>query len=134
MVWALLARIWRLQRALREEVAPGLARLGLSGLDPWLLSVLRAHPHPMGAARAMGLPPPTVSHMLRRLEAEGFLRRSLDPKDLRRYRLELTPKGEAALREAERLLEGALARRLARLSEEEQALLARLLSRLEGEA
>lgn len=88
----------------------------------------------MGAARAMGLPPPTVSHMLRRLEAEGFLRRSLDPKDLRRYRLELTPKGEAALREAERLLEGALARRLARLSEEEQALLAQLLSRLEGEA
>jgi DNA-binding MarR family transcriptional regulator len=88
----------------------------------------------MGAARAMGLPPPTVSHMLRRLEAEGFLRRSLDPKDLRRYRLELTPKGEAALREAERLLEGALARRLVRLSEEEQALLARLLSSLEGEA
>jgi DNA-binding MarR family transcriptional regulator len=116
VVWALLARIWRLQRALREEVAPGLARLGLSGLDPWLLSVLRTHPHPMGAARAMGLPPPTVSHMLRRLEAKGFLRRSLDPKDLRRYRLELTPKGEAALREAERLLEGALARRLARLS------------------
>ncbi|WP_448568747.1 MarR family winged helix-turn-helix transcriptional regulator [Thermus sp.] len=131
MVWTVLARIWRLQRALREEVEPELARLGLSGFAPWLLRVVKAHPHPMEVARAMGLPAPTVSQMVRRLEAQGFLKRSLDPKDLRRYRLELTPKGEEALKEAERLLEAALSRRLARLSEGERVLLVQLLGKLE---
>lgn len=131
VVWATLARLWRLQRALREETEPELAKLGLGGFSPWLLRVVQRHPYPMEAARAMGLPAPTVSQMLRRLEAQGFLRRSLDPKDLRRYRLELTPEGEKALAQAEALLEAALARRLARLTPKEQALLVELLSRLE---
>ena len=131
MVWTVLARIWRLQRALREEVEPELARLGLSGFAPWLLRVVKTYPHPMEAARAMGLPAPTVSQMVRRLEAQGFLKRSLDPKDLRRHRLELTPKGQEALKEAEALLEAALSRRLAWLSEEERALLVQLLGKLE---
>lgn len=130
MVWELLARIWRLQRLLKEEAEAGLKARGISGLEAWLLRVLKHHPHPTEAARRMGLPLPTVSHMVRRLEAQGLLLRAREEGDLRRYRLLLTPKGEAALEEAERLFAEALRRHLKRLDGEEEALLLKLLDRL----
>ena len=82
MDWELLARFFRLQRLLRQEVEARLGPLGLSGLEAWLLKVLSQRPYPSEAARAMGLPPPTVSHMVRRLERAGFLAREVDPEDL----------------------------------------------------
>lgn len=132
MVWELLARIWRLQRLLREEA--GLRDHGVSGLEAWLLRVLKHHPHPTEAARRMGLPLPTVSHMVRRLEAQGLLLRAREEGDLRRFRLLLTPKGERVLEEAERLFAEALKRRLDRLDGDEEATLLRLLDRLLEEA
>ncbi len=131
VVWEVLGRIWRLQRSLREETEPALEALGLTGLEAWLLRVLEAHPYPSEAARRMGLPLPTVSHMLRRLEEGGFVERSLDAKDLRRFAFRLTARGEAARRQAEALMEAALRRRLARLSPEEVQDLLSLLARLE---
>jgi DNA-binding MarR family transcriptional regulator len=68
--------------------------------------------------------------MVRRLEAQGLLLRAREEGDLRRYRLLLTPKGEAALEEAERLFAEALRRRLKRLDGEEEVLLLKLLDRL----
>lgn len=134
MVWELLARIWRLQRLLREEAEVGLRDHGVSGLEAWLLRVLKHHPHPTEAARRMGLPLPTVSHMVRRLEAQGLLLRAREEGDLRRFRLLLTPKGERVLEEAERLFAEALKRRLDRLDGDEEATLLRLLDRLLEEA
>lgn len=134
MVWELLARIWRLQRLLREEAEAGLRDHGVSGLEAWLLRVLKHHPHPTEAARRMGLPLPTVSHMVRRLEAQGLLLRAREEGDLRRFRLLLTPKGERVLEEAERLFAEALKRRLDRLDGDEEATLLRLLDRLLEEA
>ncbi|WP_337844429.1 MarR family transcriptional regulator [Thermus sp.] len=134
MVWELLARIWRLQRLLREEAEAGLRDHGVSGLEAWLLRVLKHHPHPTEAARRMGLPLPTVSHMVRRLEAQGLLLRAREEGDLRRFRLFLTPKGERVLEEAERLFAEALKRRLDRLDGDEEATLLRLLDRLLEEA
>ncbi len=126
-----MGRIWRLQRALREEVEEGLKGLGVSGLEAWLLASLAHHPHPSSLARRMGFPLPTVSHMLRRLEAQGLVERGLEPGDLRRFRFRLTPKGEEVRARAETLWEEALGRRLARLSLEEARKLLDLLSRLE---
>lgn len=130
MVWTALARIWRLQRAPGGDRArAGPARVErLFPLAPPggpAASLPHGGRPGHGPARAHGEPD------AKRLEAQGFLRRSLDPEDLRRYRLELTPKGEKALAQAEGLLEAALARRLARLTPEEQALLVELLARLE---
>ncbi|WP_096410633.1 MarR family winged helix-turn-helix transcriptional regulator [Thermus thermophilus] len=134
MDWELLARFFRLQRLLRQEVEARLGPLGLSGLEAWLLKVLSQRPYPSEAARAMGLPPPTVSHMVRRLEQAGFLAREVDPEDLRRHRLRLTPKGAKALRRAEALMAEAFARRASRLREEERAELLRLFAKLEEDA
>lgn len=126
-----MGRIWRLQRALREEMEEGLKALGLSGLEAWLLKVVESVAYPSEVARHMGLPPPTVSHMLRRLEERGFVHRSLDDKDLRRFSFRLTEKGRDALLEAEKLMEAAVSRRLARLTPEETARLIALLGNLE---
>ncbi|AMA75631.1 MarR family transcriptional regulator [Thermus parvatiensis] len=134
MDWELLARFFRLQRLLRQEVEARLGPLGLSGLEAWLLKVLSQRPYPSEAARAMGLPPPTVSHMVRRLERAGFLAREADPEDLRRHRLRLTPKGARALRRAEALMAEAFARRASRLQEGERAELLRLFAKLEEDA
>lgn len=109
----------------------GLKALGLSGLEAWLLKVVESMAYPSEMARHMGLPPPTVSHMLRRLEERGFVHRSLDDKDLRRFNFRLTEKGRDALLEAEKLMEAAVSCRLARLTPEETARLIALLGNLE---
>jgi DNA-binding MarR family transcriptional regulator len=74
--------------------------------------------------------------MLKRLEAEGLLVRSLDPSDLRRYRFELTPRGYEVLKESRSLLVGAMERRLERLTPEQRRQFVELLDILaqsEGE-
>ncbi|GIW25946.1 MarR family winged helix-turn-helix transcriptional regulator [Meiothermus sp.] len=116
MTWSLLTNLWRLSRGLREEAVPHLERLGLAPTDPWLLAEIEHHHYPTEAVRAMQIPAPTISQMLKRLEQAGLVVRSLDPADLRRYRFELTPAGRTVLEESRRHILAALERRLARLT------------------
>jgi DNA-binding MarR family transcriptional regulator len=122
--------MWKLMRDLRDETTPQLERLGLAPNDPWLLAGIEHRHHPTEVVRLTQMPAPTVSQMLKRLEAEGLLLRSLDPSDLRRYRFELTARGREVLRESRALLMGAMERRLARLSPQQQRQLHELLERL----
>jgi DNA-binding MarR family transcriptional regulator len=122
--------MWKLMRDLRDETTPQLERLGLTPNDPWLLAGIEHHHHPTEVVRLTQMPAPTVSQMLKRLEAEGLLLRSLDPSDLRRHRFELTARGREVLRESRALLMGAMERRLARLSPQQQRQLHELLERL----
>src|ERR1700738_4187331 len=62
-----------------------------------LLSKLDEHPNPADLARALVTPKPSVTFMVKRMEALGYLRRQLQPDDLRRFRLTLTPAGRSAL-------------------------------------
>lgn len=117
-------------RDLRDETLPQLERLGLAPNDPWLLAGIEHHHHPTEVVRLTQLPAPTVSQMLKRLEAEGLLVRSLDPSDLRRHRFELTARGREVLQESRALLMGAMERRLMRLSPEQRQQLHELLDLL----
>lgn len=130
MSWAILTKMWRLTRALREETFPTLEALGLAATDPWLLAELERHPYPSHLAQTTQIPPPTISQMLKRLERLGLVERRLEPQDLRRYRFELTGKGRKALGESQKAMQKALERRLERLTGEEKALLERILDRL----
>ncbi|AWR85362.1 MarR family winged helix-turn-helix transcriptional regulator [Meiothermus taiwanensis] len=120
MTWGLLTNLWRLSRGLREEVVPHLEHLGLAPTDPWLLAEIERHHYPTEAVRAMQMPAPTISQMLKRLEQAGLVVRSLDPADLRRYRFELTEAGRAALEESRQHILKALERRLERLSPQQR--------------
>jgi len=79
---------------------------------------------------ALGLRPPTVTKMLRRMEGSGFISRAPDPDDRRLVRVYLTPAGRA-IREAVDAIRRQLAQEsLAGLSEEELRLLGGLLRRM----
>ena len=62
------------------------------------------------------MPKPTVTTNLKRLEAAGLLRRQIDPTDLRRHRLLLTPDGRKTMSRGLALLSDAFGARLGRLS------------------
>ncbi|GAB6875384.1 MarR family winged helix-turn-helix transcriptional regulator [Thermaerobacter litoralis] len=131
--WEILQHIWRLQQVVLREASPCLERHGLFRMAPFALAMVRRCGTPSGVAAALGLPAPTVSHILRRLEAEGWVTRQVDPDDLRRHRLALTPSGLEALRAARSCLEAAMEGRLEALTPPEREQLARLLARLHGD-
>lgn len=128
------ARVWslnfRLLNTIITGVAPQLEAMGLEAKELFMLSAIDEHPHPAALAGALCMPKPTVTVYLKRLEAVGFVRREIDPGDLRRHRLSVTPAGRKLLTRGESLLSEAFGLRLARLSAAEQAQLTALLEKL----
>ena len=103
------AKIWslnyRLLMSVLGSVASELAALGLEPKELFLLSEVDANPHPAALASALCMPKPTVTVYLKRLESAGFVRRDIDPADLRRHRLTLTPMGRLVMQSGQDLLE-----------------------------
>ncbi len=126
--WQLLRQIWQLQRSLSEEIEPVLEAQGLFPAAPWILAEIAQRAYPAHLSRVLRLPAPTLSHILRRLEAQGLVKREVDPQDLRRFRFRLTPSGQAALEASRRAMEAVMNRRLSRLTPEERAALGRMLA------
>lgn len=128
--WEILQRLWQLHRAVLRDAAPHLQAHGVPPVAVFVLARVAEHPSPSALARALGLPRPTLSHLLRRLERRGWVRREPDPADLRRFRLSLTEAGRAALAAARAALGQALEARLRRLAAGQRQELARLLDAL----
>ena len=128
--WAFLNHLQRLRLRMIAAVGPLLREQGLQASTLWLLTAVERHPHPTELCREMGLPAPTISRLLKGLEAEGYLVRETVPEDLRRYRFLLTPKGAAVQAEAHGLMEAAVGSMLLRLPLEDRADLDRILALL----
>ena len=89
-VWSL---DYRLLTSVITSVAPDIAELGLEVKELFVLAEIDEHPHPAELAIRLSMPKPTVTVNLKRLEAAGFVRREIDPHDLRRHRLLVTAAG-----------------------------------------
>ena len=130
------AKVWslnyRLLMTVITGVAPQMAELGLETKELFVLAAIDDHQHPAEVAAALCMPKPTVTVMLKRLEAARFVRREIDAADLRRHRLIMTPAGRKALTRGLALLSQAFGARLGRLNHAEQAELKRLLEKLNG--
>src|SRR5882724_12128525 len=128
------AKVWslnyRLLMSVITTVAPGIAALGLETKELFLLGEVEAHPYPAELAVVLGMPKPTVTVYVKRLEVAGFLRREIDGADLRRHRLILTPEGRKTMARGLALLSKAFGARLARLNSAQQSELAALLEKL----
>lgn len=128
------ARLWtlnyRLVMAVISEVAPAISELGVETKESFMLAAIDEHPHPAALAAALSMPKPTVTVMLKRLESSGFVRREIDPADLRRHKLSLTASGRKTMTRAMALLSEAFAERLDRLSAAQRAELAAILEAL----
>jgi DNA-binding MarR family transcriptional regulator len=117
--WGLLAQLWSICQSVLDDSAPALEAMGLSPKTFFLLSAVETHPFPAELSRMMHLPPPTVTYMLKQLEAIGYLERRAEPGDLRKFRLIVTEAGAQAIARAREESAAILSRRLARLDPEE---------------
>jgi DNA-binding MarR family transcriptional regulator len=128
------AKIWSLNyRVLLSVISaaePEIAALGLESKELFLLAEIDEHPYPAELAVTLSMPKPTVTVYLKRLEAAGFVRREIDPTDLRRHRLLLTEAGRQANQDGLALLSDAFSKRLQRLTVARQKELKSLLEKI----
>jgi DNA-binding MarR family transcriptional regulator len=119
----------RLARRLRQEAHTGLSPSQLSALA----MVDRHGPVTLGAlADHEQVSPPTITRVVVKLEADGFLTRQPDPDDRRVTRVGVTAKGRALLGTSRRRKTEWLTTRLEGLDEEQRARLADALDALDA--
>ena len=128
------AKIWslnyRVLLSVISSVEADITALGLDSKELFLLAEIDEHPYPAELAATMSMPKATVTVYLKRLEAAGFVRREIDPADLRRHRLQLTPAGRQATKDGLALLSDAFSKRLGRLTRAQQKELKNLLEQI----
>ncbi len=119
-------------RAHRGNVGGMLAEFGLHvGQEMVLIELWQADGLRGGElACRLGVEPPTVTKMLRRLENFGLVERRPDPADARSFRVYLTPEGRALEDPVSRCFERAEEKTLAALGPSERRELARLLAKM----
>jgi DNA-binding MarR family transcriptional regulator len=128
------AKIWslnyRLLMSVITSVTEDVAELGLETKELFVLAEIDEHPHPAELAVVLSMPKPTVTVYVKNLEASGFVLRKIDPEDLRRHRLTLTPIGRKVVTKGLALISDAFEARFANLSATEQAQFGSLLEKL----
>ncbi|GIL01913.1 MAG: MarR family transcriptional regulator [Alphaproteobacteria bacterium] len=119
----------RLCRTLRADL---LLQLGIySGQDTLLKTLARQDGQSMSElAAALGVRPPTVSKMVARLEAQGFVRRQGSPRDSRRAHVHLTEAGTGLLERIDQAWARAEAVAFGRLSDKELKRLRKILRKV----
>src|SRR5688572_25549156 len=109
-------KLWSLNYRLLSSVIAGVssdvAALGIEMKELFVLAEMEKHEHPAELAVRLSMPKPTITFYVKRLEAAGFVRREIDPADLRRHRLELTAAGKKVLTRGLTLLSDAFGVRL----------------------
>ena len=91
--WELLLGNVNVLHSVLERAEPELSSLELDARRLFILSTVEAHPFPADLARALSLPKPSITFLVKKLEESGYLRRQSEKGDLRRYRLTITPSG-----------------------------------------
>jgi DNA-binding MarR family transcriptional regulator len=128
------SKIWslnyRVLLSVISSVEADITALGLDSKELFLLAEIDEHPYPAQLSATMSMPKATVTLYVKRLEAAGFVRREIDPGDLRRHRLELTPKGRRVTKDGLALLADAFSKRLERLTRAQQKELKNLLEQI----
>jgi DNA-binding MarR family transcriptional regulator len=85
---------------LEEHCRSGLAEFGLHHGQARVLMALEREGELIQArlAGGLGIAPPTLSIMLKKLLEQGLVKRAADAADVRAYRISLTPKGRQAVK------------------------------------
>jgi DNA-binding MarR family transcriptional regulator len=128
--WEIWTQNFEMTMAVMAEVEPEVRAQGVEMKEFFLLGKLDEHPYPADLARALLTPKPSITFMVKRLEAAGFVQRHTEAGDLRRFRLTLTRSGRKAMESSRAILDQAFGRRLSLLSGTERAELAKILGRL----
>lgn len=126
-------RIRIVSQAIRQEIGRKLLDLDLTGQQSFILHFLSERQgqivYPKDIERRFNLTHPTVSGLLQRLEAKGFLTCTPDPDDRRCKRIALTQRGQECQEEIIRHILAMEQTMTAGMSAEDVETLARLLDR-----
>jgi DNA-binding MarR family transcriptional regulator len=117
-----------------ERAEPELSLLELDTKRLFILSMVDAHPYPADLARALSLPKPSMTFLIKKLEETGYLRRQGEKGDLRRYRLTITPAGIKARDKGAEVVNGIFGAWLNSLSAADQATFSRIVDQLQPRA
>jgi DNA-binding MarR family transcriptional regulator len=133
-VWELLLRNANMLQSVLERAEPELSPLELDARRLFILSTVEAHPFPADIARALSLPKPSITFLVKKLEESGYLRRQGEKGDLRRYRLTITPAGIKARDKGAEVVNGIFGVCLNNLSAADQATFCRIIDQLQPRA
>ncbi len=112
----------RLTRALDQQLRLSAGADGPALVDLSVLGQIdRGVDLPSQVARALRLDPARVTHVTDRLATQGYIERTLDEADRRRWRLRLTPPGRAHLETGQGHVVASMDYLLAALSDDERA-------------
>lgn len=128
--WDIWTLTLELLTSVSAEVEPRIREQKLETKEFFLLGKVDEFPNPAALARVLFIPKATITFMVKRMEAVGYLQRESEPGDLRRFRLTLTPQGRKALQAARKIIDEAFERRLRRITEPQRTELARILERM----
>lgn len=113
-----------------QNAAGEIGKLDLEVKELFLLATVDAHPYPAELAEHCAMPKPTVTVYVKRLEAAGFMKREIDPSDLRRHKLSLTPSGRKVMTKGLAMLAEAFGVRWNRLTTAEQSSFVQIVEKL----
>ena len=128
LIWAIDHELERVSKRMEANIGltiPQRLSLLLIGRDPGILAST--------LASILHLHRGTLSGIVRRIEAAGYVRRAADPRDSRRVGLTLTKAGRAVNRRRSGTFEGAVRRLLASTSRQDRAAAERVLAGLRSE-
>jgi len=124
-------RLRLLNQAIAQDMDRTVTALDLTGTQSFVLRYLSMHRgevvYPKNIEKQFSLTHPTVSGILQRLEAKGFITMLPDPADHRCRRVELTEKAEQCQQEISQHIREMEKRMLAGMSGDEVETLVRLL-------
>lgn len=129
----LLAGIWRLSHALKQDVNPVLEQeLGVDLRQTMILRAIRQGCHyPKLLSEHLAVPPALISRQLDPLLKLGLIERQIDEQDSRRTRLTLTPRGDEAMSRMIRLFRERTRERMGGTTAAELKTAIRLLEQLQ---
>ncbi|MFZ5481465.1 MAG: MarR family winged helix-turn-helix transcriptional regulator [Myxococcota bacterium] len=127
-----LERLWAADHGLQALSKRMLGRIGVTGPQRFVVRVVGQEAGLTAGelARRLHLHPSTLTGILRRLVSQGLLQRLDDPRDQRRVRLRLTPRGAELDRVRHGTAEAAMRATLSKLSPEEAATFRNVLEQL----
>jgi len=127
-----LRLLWAIDHGLQRRSKRMERVIGVTGVQRLVIRVLAQFPAitPGQLAGVLHLHPSTITGVVQRLQRRGFVLRRIDPRDKRRWRLALTPRGRGIHSRRGGTLEGELERVLTRLPPPELAAAWRVLEAL----
>jgi len=113
-----LRLLWAIDHALQARSKRMVRELGVTGPQRLVIRMLGDQRQATAGelAKLLHLHPSTLTGIVRRLQRSGFVARSVDATDRRRYHLALTVRGRAIDRKRTGTVESELAKALAELS------------------